>query len=221
VWFGAWIVVLQHRSVWVAVVAALAVLAVLNRTPSRTTLLLTGAAVVLLFGTLVATGQLTPITGRLSSTVATASTHEGTFGDRLTGWRFLIDETRSKGSYAVALGEPFGTSYTHTVGVIRVNLQPHNYFVQGFLRLGLIGAVALVLFVLTPLRHRRSTEDDAYFPWPVRAALTVALALYLCTYPASAFQPAMLVPLISLARPRTVPERRPVKVSRPLATAAS
>lgn len=147
---GLTVLLLQHRSVWVAAfVPALAALAIVRRNQAQ----LMARLVVLGLGTLVvlvpllASGQLDSATASVTDLAQRAtSTTSGTFVGRVQGWDELLKQWASGGPRIWALGHPYGSGFERTAGPggETVSYAPHNYFVQLLLRVGLIGLFAFI-----------------------------------------------------------------------------
>ncbi|HEY3529239.1 MAG TPA: hypothetical protein VGK78_08820 [Nocardioides sp.] len=131
----------QQRSVWAALILAVASLALLAP-KLRARLfglgLLTGLVVLVLYSA----GTLDPLIHKFEL----AYHSRGTFVDRQLAWRTLVGQQNQMGSTTVLLGQPFGSGYVRREpnGTIEY-FAPHNYYVSLYLRIGLIGVTAFVL----------------------------------------------------------------------------
>lgn len=158
--FG-FVLVLQHRSVWVATLASFALLAWHQRTFVRDKIFPIMAMGVVLTGLLASFIALEP-SNRLTQTItrsASAVTEaEGTHIDRLHGWQELLRDFSREGPKTWALGYPYGSNYERWVDGRFVDYAPHNFYVQLLLRIGVIG-LFLFLWVHFSLRRRVLASD--------------------------------------------------------------
>jgi hypothetical protein len=142
------VILLQHRTVWVAVAAGIVYLLFRERSVATPVLAGLGVAVVL-FGALVFTvfGDRYDVVAEQLSGSAQAT---NTFEWRVEGWIALLEESGPEGPAELATGRPFGGGWDRVVEDGRlVTVSPHNFYVESYLRVGLIGIVGMVgLYVL-------------------------------------------------------------------------
>lgn len=181
------VVVLQHRSVWVATLGALAVLAWHQRAEvSAKAFPIIGMGVVMLglAATFVALDPSSRLSGALEKSVVSVTESRGTHIDRMIGWQELLtDFARSAGPENWLLGKPYGSGYERIVLGRLQEFSPHNYYVQLLLRLGLVGLL-LFLWVHFTLRHRVRAGVTSGLSAPVLhtvflAVLTANLLFYI------------------------------------------
>ncbi len=138
------VLLLQHRSVWTAVlVGGVWLLFQDVRTRRRWILLLAGTGLFTLFFILLVFGSHAMETRQALETSARDS---GTFEWRIEGWRQLLAQDIGPLGYAVGL--PYGSGFVRWVENETVDVAPHNYFVQVVLRLGAIGLGLLLSLYL-------------------------------------------------------------------------
>jgi O-antigen ligase len=143
----ALVLLLQHRSVWLAAVSGMLVLAMLDWQKVRKLTPYFAAAAVpagLAVGAMLVKGSLDDTVAALSYSVQ----NEGTLSWRVEGWLDLLAQWRNSGGVGKLLGEPFGVGfsrYLSSLGVI-VERSPHNSYLTLLLKVGILG---LALFVLT------------------------------------------------------------------------
>ncbi len=144
---GTAVVLLQHRTVWVA--GAVSLLIVYWGWSSRTLVrsreasyAVTGSAFL-----------LTPILLLLASrshvargSVAEALASHSTFQWRTQSWTDLIQQHSS--FHDLALGVPAATSWERIVGSQATALAPHNVYVESLLRFGIAGPACLAMLVI-------------------------------------------------------------------------
>lgn len=147
------VLILQHRTVWIIVAGGLAFL--LYRERAFTVQVMAGFAVclvVLAALSLTVFDEESPITDQL----ATSATSTGTFEWRVAGWQALLTESGPESIDERAMGLPFGGGWARNVEGRTVDVSPHNFFVETYLRLGLAGVGLLLgLYVLVTTRSKQ------------------------------------------------------------------
>lgn len=187
---GLIVLVLQHRSVWVASVmgVAMLILSINQREKGAgSKVLIAGLGLVIA----VAVG-VTSLKGASDSVVLQAdralSTTGGTFvGGRVESWKQLVSSWVTSGKPASYLvGQPYGggySRYTSGFGGHEIGYQPHNYFVHLLYRGGLIGLVSFLWVYIGGLKLfwakvKASKQDSA----PIVLAMAAAFFMYLIPY---------------------------------------
>ena len=142
------IVVLQHRTVWLVTAIGMGYLLLRGRalTPRTLAALGVGAAIFAALTFTVFDDQ------DLSSQLAESSQATGTFEWRVAGWGALIADSGPQTPAEVAVGLPFGGGWERSFDGLTVDVTPHNFYLETFLRVGLVGVVALVLLYVIALR---------------------------------------------------------------------
>jgi hypothetical protein len=210
------ILVLQHRSVWIAAfVPVLLSFLLLKKGKDR---LFTNLAVV----TLAAAAVLAPIlvggggqgvTSAITvSAEAATNLSAGTTGDRIWGWKELLGQWAHAGPLVNAVGSPYGSGFErYSVTGKLITYAPHNYYVQILLRTGLTGLVALLAIYWYGLRWLRRDEGFSHPDVPAAAfiGLLAAQLLFFIPYPADYVQCIVLGIALSLVRDRSLGWRRP------------
>lgn len=189
--FGAFVLALQHRTVWATALIGLGTLGLLlSRARTGTGLQL--VAVGLGLGVLVAvmaTG-LQGVSGSIQAQAERAVSGGGTFyGGRVLSWVALLQDWIASGSPTTyLLGHPFGSGYERYITEYAreaVTYQPHNYYVQLLYRGGLIGLVAFLWAMGQAFAAlRRQLAAGEVFA-PLLLALFASLVLYYVPYGAS------------------------------------
>lgn len=180
------VVLLQHRTVWVALFVAIILILLRERVLRRKLLVLvavgamvTGAGLLLVFGD----GGEALLRNRASNT--------GTLEWRIEGWRALLAE-QATSRVDLFVGRPFGAGYARTLastGAV-VEVSPHNFYVELLLRVGIVG---LAVFIWTQIwllqRFLRSRPGEVvvrhFNPRLLLVLLTVQLVYYLTYSPSS------------------------------------
>lgn len=165
--FVAISILCMHRSIWVAAVIGLLVVAVSlrGRALASTVFLVFYAGVALTcliaFGVLAAFGD----------SVSHALSSDGTLNAREGSWTELIDQSIQRGPQTVIFGASFGAGWGRVVNGIFIDFNPHNWYVVLYLRIGLVGLLLVAgIIAYTFIRVLRVS----------RASLAVLMAI--CAY---------------------------------------
>lgn len=165
-------VVLQHRSVWLAVlVGVLVSLSVAgSQQASRTRhLLLLGAMGLLTALALMIGDKGNTLSGQLARSASTALAGQGTAQARFDNWRVTLTEWVNDGPRALAIGRGFGgdtTRYVYTESGERreISFGAHNHYVAVLAGMGLVGFgawIAVIGYAMRGLYRLRSRGDEA------------------------------------------------------------
>lgn len=152
--FLPFVILLQHRTIWVLLLVAVVVMA------AREGRLRARLAAALAFGGVAGTvGALLLYGDRSSEVLAESASQGGTFVWRLLGWRALLQE-HVVDPVATLIGEPFGAGFLRFLPELgyTVDVTPHNFYVTVLLRGGLI---ALLCFAALYVRMLRDTGRGA------------------------------------------------------------
>jgi hypothetical protein len=192
----AFVILLQHRTVWVIVMAGTIYL--LYRQRAVTTRVLVGlAATLVVFGALVFTLFDEPDVV-VAEQLARSAQSTGTFEWRVTGWAALITEGGPDGPVEIAAGQPFGGSWERRIYGGVVDVSPHSFYVEPYLRIGIVGLTALLLVYSLALRGtllvgRRSRAGERALLSPSSLHIVIAVQLlYFITYTPDAAQALLL-----------------------------
>lgn len=169
--------VCQHRSVWVALAVALALLVLASpqiRARVLALVFLCGVGVLIAYSS----GSLDPLLAKFNL----AYHSRGTLDDRMLATHTLVNQQNAKGPTAVLLGQPFGTGFIHRnpSGEIET-FAPHNYYVLLYLRIGLVGAGCFVIGLLRGLRLSLMRRDARAMAWSA-GLMTYCLAYNMPVY---------------------------------------
>lgn len=174
------VVLLQHRTVWVAAAVMVVVWWALRPTRPGQRLVAAATAGTALCATALAylAGAFGSVGGTLAESARETQGTHSTIVWRLEGWQQLLDTPRTVGQWLA--GAPFGSGYDRYIEGGLVSVSPHNYYVHVGLRLGLVGLV--VLLALYGSLWRQLARDR-------RRALALCLAVaaqlvFFLTYPA-------------------------------------
>jgi hypothetical protein len=186
--FAAFVLVLQHRTVWVAGLGGVGMLAfVLSKARAGVGMKMAAAGVGLVVLVGVMATSLQGVSGSIQAQAERAVSSGGTFaGGRVSSWVALLKDWTGSGSPATYLvGKPFGSGYdryTSEFAKEAVHNQPHNYYVHLLFRGGLIGLIAFlwVMWHAAAALRRQLAAGDAYAP--LLLAILTALLLYYIPY---------------------------------------
>jgi hypothetical protein len=143
---GATILLLQHRTVWFATIAGVALYLAAGRIALRRFLIAALGATTAVALVVAALIRTVPAVGQaLMQSVGSIAAANGTFVWRLDGWRFLLMGGYLKSFTDYGIGRPFGSGYWRFVFGQYINYSPHNFFIQTFLRTGALGTAVLMV----------------------------------------------------------------------------
>ena len=171
------LVLLQHRSVWVALLVGIGIVAVRDQEMTRRLALLA------VFGVIVGAVFATTVFGEagdVTEELAEAAQDDDTFQWRLAGWLSLLEGGGVDTPLQALIGKPFGSGWERQLGDRVVVVSPHNYYVETYLRLGVAGLMLLTILYLGTMRHLRHSVDRGSLLSP--NALLVLLATHLIYY---------------------------------------
>jgi O-antigen ligase len=184
------IVVLQHRSVWIATAAGLLAMYVAFPGRVRKQLAQYSVAAAFLLGApavvLTAYGKLDTLMNTVSTSVASAADLErGTAGGRIYGWKQLLLQMEPK-DYVI--GKPFGSGYErYEFPNVRwkATWDPHNFYLQTLLRGGLVGLgllLAIYFFTMRRLLSDTDVSGKLFLPPRLMFVLLVTQLAYMAAY---------------------------------------
>ena len=213
------VLVLQHRSVWVATFIPLLLAFTLLRN-SRDKLVGNLAVMTVLAAIavvpLLAGGGGREVTSSIAAQAERATNlSEGTSGDRVYGWKVLLNQWLQAGPAGYATGNPYGSGFRRYSEEFReITYAPHNYYVQMLLRTGLIGLACLLAIYWSGIRglrrEQRSSHPDVSNPTLV--ALLICQLLFFIPYSPDYSQGIILGIALSLVRDRLVGARLPTTI---------
>lgn len=204
------IVLMQHRTLWIALLMATAFL--VARNPRITGRLV----VIVVIGGLVASTALLVVFGQgveriVAEDVSAAAQRVDTFEWRVEGWKELLERDRPDTAPEWLFGQPFGGGWDRYLGGQRITVSPHNYFLESFLRVGLVGLlVLLTIYAVTIMRLYPSSRRSLLLRHDALAIGLMVQVLYFSTSHPSAEQGAFLGAAVAAATIRTRPRVRPV-----------
>jgi hypothetical protein len=208
-------VLLQHRSVWVAIIIGLLVL--MRRNPQLSRRL----AVLLVIAVTAGGALILTVFENEPEELSSRATNSQTFGWRVEGWRQLAFEDGPTGPVEVVSGKPFGSGWQRRVGGnVVVEAGPHSFWIAALLRLGVVGVAALLYCygrpVVAVLRRPTQRLQSDLLNDDTLVSLLVVQATFSLAYNPPAFPTGIIVGLaLSLASRRTsVLDEQPVPATR-------
>lgn len=194
--FFAFVLVLQHRTVWV--LAAAGTLYLLYRERAIATRVLSAlAAALIIFAGLAFTIFDEPDVA-LGDQLAASAQSTGTFEWRFDGWVALLRDSGPENATEALVGRPFGLPWDRVMPNGRVvEVSPHSFYVEPFLRVGAVGLAALLLVYVVSLRgtlaapRGRSEDESLLSPALLHTIIAVQLLFYV-TYTPDAAQAMLL-----------------------------
>ncbi len=215
---GPVLVLLQHRTVWVQMIVGALWLARSDQRFRR------HAAAALAAMAVLAALLTWSLFGRQSE-AAVESLRESaadneTFLWRAAGWRELLFNNPARNPINDAIGQPFGTGFERQIELGTVDVHPHSYYLEAFLRAGTSGLALLLLLYLRYFRRWRARalawRNWAYPDARFWALVLLLQLLYFFTY-APSYDQSILAGIAFAALPRTTvhPAWTPAKASQP------
>ncbi len=219
--FALAVLLLQHRSVWVATIVGLGVLYIgeprLRGRFVRMSVLGSLVGAILLIP-LTIFGVMDPIYTALDESVAeTMLSHGSTLTWRMQSNQELFSQWLNGGLREYLIGKPFGSGYERFLSDLGhvTNYSPHNFYIQMLLRVGALGVtVVLVAYLYAARRLWVARVQDAasgfagYLPL---AAVLVSSLVFFYPYGAHFIQGMFLglalavLPETGLARQKSEP----------------
>lgn len=136
------VVLLQHRTVWVVTVVAILAYLVLGRAAGRDRLPVGVAAAFSVAVAYVGYSALhvgKEVAGDLQSSYTSMQGPHSTLTWRVSGWQELLSQPR--GVLDTVMGHPFGAGFARDLNGHTVTVAPHNWYIETFLEIGVVGLV--------------------------------------------------------------------------------
>lgn len=201
VMFVVAIIALQHRSVWAATFFAgfsLLLLPGVNISKYLGKISILCVIGFVFLGPFLFSGHATQFTSSISDSAERAKDlSSGTFGDRVKGWKMILNYWGDQDITNQLLGDPFGGGYA---GSPR---SPHNFFFHSLLRTGLVGNLLLIFLysgVLLRLYWKIGRDQPQSVYPSLFFALIVGQLAYYIPYSPQAEHGILLGVAISLAK---------------------
>lgn len=211
------VTILQHRSVWIAALAGLLCVLILERRhlPRRFPMLLGFVGLVsLLVAGAASFGYLDDLTDRMVKSAVSMTDSQGTFAARVDGWVRLLESWTDASNKVLVFGFPFGRGYTRMYNGQLIEFAPHNFYIDLILRVGIVGAILFLIPTCIAIVQSFRARSASEFEYLLMRGLAVGLAaslVYYVAYPSyyilGAATGIALAQLIRLRR-RRVEEKR-------------
>jgi O-Antigen ligase len=175
------VLVLNRRTVWLAIVVGVAILVLRDRRLGRRALLLVTLGAVMTAVAFVWLG------GLQEGSQPVVQSGSGNLTWRLEGWSELVDAW-SRNSTDLAIGQPVGSGFARVIEGADETSNPHNFYIEILIRTGLAGLVALVALTAGLLRALwRTPPHNAGLlgPGVLPALLAMQLVWFLTWVPGS------------------------------------
>lgn len=175
------VLVLNRRTAWLAIVVGVAVLMLRDRQLGRRALVLVALGGVLTAVAFVWLG------GLQEGSEPVAQSSSGNLSWRIQGWSDLVTAW-SHSPTEWAIGQPIGSGFARTVEGIETNTLygPHNFYIEILVRTGFVGLVALVALtagLLRALWHTPTHDTGLLGPGMLPALLAMQLVWFLTWAP--------------------------------------
>jgi O-Antigen ligase len=173
------VLLLNRRTVWLAIVVGVAVLMLRDRRLGRRAILL------VTLGGLAAAVAFVWLGGLQEGSEPVVRSGSGNLTWRLEGWSTLVDAW-SRNSTDWAVGQPVGSGFTRVVEGSEVTGHPHNFYIEMMIRTGLAGLLALIALtagLLRALWHTPTRDAGLLGPGVLPALLAMQLVWCLTWVP--------------------------------------
>lgn len=198
------VLVLQHRSVWLAALVGTFFHFILGREKFQSNqrkgnliymlvaLLIAGASTQL-------SDNLQGISKQVKSGATTALAADGSVGERLESWQELIKIWINAGPRSVLVGQSFGADNTRYVTnergeSIKIDYTAHNFYVQTLFNMGLIGLLTYILVIIYALSGLITIRKNASIKTLAEAMIVIIVTqlVYYIPYGSDYFQGLIL-----------------------------
>jgi hypothetical protein len=204
--------VLNRRTVWLAIVVAVAVLMLRDRRLGRRALLLLALGAVMTVVAFVWLG------GLQEGSEPVVQSSSGNLSWRVQGWSELV-AAWSGSPTDWAIGQPPGRGFVRQVEGIETNVHPHNFYIEIMIRTGVVGLVALIVLtagLLRALWHTPTRDAGLLGPGVLPALLAMQIVWYLTWVPGSeqGMVTGLAIAVAAAQAPRRTSGDRPTAATR-------
>jgi hypothetical protein len=189
------VILMQHRTVWAMLVITLAAAALIDARITRYLWKIGGAVTVI---ACIVVLSYIGIRTQLVAELRESATNTDTLQWRFESWESYVSDDQSP--MTVMIGLPVGSGYVRldpNAGGF-TNFQPHNEIINQYLRVGVLGALIVILFMIRPIYiyFRDPNSGSLLYPTPASWIL-VAIGVIIFGFPYSC--PVELLALIAMA----------------------
>ena len=148
------VIVLQHRSVWLALLIGVAFAFLLNRdnqasSSAKSRMFPVLILLIVTFILLAVSGKFGGVTDDITSSASRAIAVSDTTEERLGSWKALLSMWYHDGVRTWIIGRPFGSDMdryaSDAFGARKITYQAHNFFIQTLMTSGLFGVMSIIL----------------------------------------------------------------------------
>jgi hypothetical protein len=175
------VLVLNRRTVWLAIVVGVAVLGLRDRRLGRRAIFL------VTFGAVVTAIAFVYLGGLQEGTQPLIKSGTGNLDWRIQGWSELV-EAWSHDVTNWVLGQPFGSGFSRKIKGIAETSHPHNFYIETMIRAGVAGLVAVLALTIGLLRavwHTPTRDTGLFGPGVIPALLAMQIVWFLTWVPGS------------------------------------
>jgi hypothetical protein len=183
--FTAFVIIMQHRSVWIAaLIGLLCVVLLERRRMARRFPLLLGFVLIgsLLISVAAGFGYLDDLAKSLVQSTMSMTDRHGTFAARIDGWDRLFDSWTGASAQTILFGFPFGHGYTRMYYGQLIEFAPHNFYIDLVLRVGIVGAVLFIIPTCIAIIYALRSDYASEFEYLLTRGLGVGLIASLVYY---------------------------------------
>ena len=193
--------VLNRRTVWLAIVVGVAVLMLRDRRLGRRALVLVA------FGGVMTAVAFVWLGGLQEGSEPVVRSGSGNLSWRVQSWEQLVTAW-SHNSTDWVIGQPVGSGFTREIEGTETNVHPHNFYIEVLIRTGVAGLVALIALTVGLLRALWSAparDAGLLGPGMLPALLAMQIIWYLTWVPGTE---QGLVTGLAIAVAAALPSRR-------------
>jgi hypothetical protein len=192
---GPVLILLQHRTVWIAVLLGLLWLCARDaRFRTRFVVGIIASLVVGALLTLLLFGSQGESTQR---SLQLSASDTGTFAWRVEGWKALLTEKAPPET--LLMGQPFGAGFDRHVGGGILTASAHNFYLETLIQFGIPGVLLLFgLYIWSIGRLRHQPKIPLYPDFRLWQAFLVMHLAYSVTYSVNYDQAVLLAVVVSV-----------------------
>jgi hypothetical protein len=160
--FLVFVVVLQHRTVWVVTILGVVYLLYRQRSLTKNLVIALGAGFSLLAA--LTFTVLDSYDLEVTDSLAESAQNTDTFSWRAQGWGALLRDAGPEDAVEWIVGRPMDAGWDrimiHGPAVVVVDVSPHNYYLEAVLRVGIVGITAILVVYGMALRGTANGFPD-------------------------------------------------------------
>jgi hypothetical protein len=141
------VVILDRRTIWLALFVGIAIIILRNPGFRRRALVIIAATV----GIVSVLFTFSRVSSDAKHPFAQSPLNTANFNWRVEGWEKLVGSWSEDPAHWL-VGEPFGNGYARTIGRAKETSHPHNFYIATLMRTGVAGLLALIAITLGVLR---------------------------------------------------------------------